>query len=140
MGIYFTSTQQKIAVNTAIWPPGGFWTSSEEIVAYLWLRDNTEANAKVFAFVIDGPIIGMDKFICYWCHDIRDFKKTGANKTAEETHSFLKERDYSYLIIDGQYAKAFGAEEANAKIQELAQSGLFRPVFQNQGGIIFRVI
>ena len=138
-GIYFTSTQQKIAVNTAIWPPGGFWTSSEEIAAYLWLRDNTEANAKVFAFVIDGHIIGMDKFICYWCQDIKDFKKTGANKTAEETHSFLKQRDYSYLIIDGQYAKAFGAEEANAKVQELAQSGLFRPVFQNQGAVIFRL-
>lgn len=140
IGIYFTSTQQKIAVNTAIWPPGGFWTSSYEMGAYLWLRGNTETNAKVFAFVIDGPIIGMDKFICYWCDDIRNFKKTGANKTAEETHSFLKERDYSYLIIDGQYAKAFGAEEANAKIQELAQSGLFRPVFQNEGAVIFRLI
>ena len=139
-GIYFTSTQQKIAVNTAIWPPGGFWTSSEEIGAYLWLRDNTEADAKAFAFVIDGAIIGMDRFVCYWCQDIKDFKKNGINKTAEETHSFLKERDYSYLIIDGQYAKAFGAEEANAKVQELAQSGLFNPVFQNQGGIIFKLI
>src|SRR3989338_995262 len=139
-GIYFTSPQQKIAVNTAIWPPGGFWTSSEEIGAYLWLRDNTEADAKAFAFVIDGAIIGMDRFVCYWCQDIKDFKKNGINKTAEETHSFLKERDYSYLIIDGQYAKAFGAEEANAKVQELAQSGLFNPVFQNQGGIIFKLI
>ena len=138
-GIYFTSTQQKIAVNTAIWPPGGFWTSSDEIGAYLWLRDNTEANAKAFAFVIDGPVIGMDRFICFWCRDIKEFKRNGANKTADETHSFLKERDYSYLIIDGQYAKAFGAEEANAKVQELAQSGLFGPVFQNQGAVIFRL-
>ena len=81
----------------------------------------------------------MDRFVCYWCQDIKDFKKNGINKTAEETHSFLKERDYSYLIIDGQYAKAFGAEEANAKIQELAQSGLFRMVFQNQGAVMFRL-
>ena len=103
------------------------------------MKENIEPNAKVFDFVIDGAVIGMDKFICYWCQDIKDFKKTGANKTAEDTHSFLKERDYSYLIIDGQYAKSFGAEEANAKVQKLAQSGLFRPVFQNQGGIIFRL-
>ena len=139
-GIYFTSTQQKIAVNTAIWPPGGFWTSSDEIAAYLWLRDNAEANAKAFAFVINGPIIGMDKFVCYWCQDIKDFKKTAANKTAEETHSFLKERGYIYLIVDGQYAKTFGAEEANGKVKELAQSGLFGVEFQNQGAVIFRVV
>lgn len=138
-GIYFTSTQQKIAVNTAIWPPGGFWTSQDEIIAYLWMRENIETNTKVFDFVIDGAVIGMDKFICYWCQDIKDFKKTGANKTAEETHSFLKERGYSYIIIDGQYAKSFGAEETNAKVQELAQSGLFRPVFQNQGAVIFKI-
>jgi len=147
-GIYFTSTQQKIAVNTATWPPGGFWTYvkdesgraySPELEGYLWIKDNIAPDTKAFAFVIDGPIIGMDKFICYWCDDIMDFKKNGANKTAEETHSFLKERDYEYIIIDGQYAKAFGAEEANAKLQELAQSGLFKPAFQNNGAVIFMV-
>ena len=147
-GIYFTSAQQKIAVNTATWPPGGFWTYvkdesgraySPELEGYLWIKDNIAPDTKAFAFVIDGPIIGMDKFICYWCDDIMDFKKNGANKTAEETHSFLKERDYEYIIIDGQYAKAFGAEEANAKLQELAQSGLFKPAFQNNGAVIFMV-
>ncbi len=137
-GVYFTSTQQKIAVNTAIWPPGGFWTSGEEIGAYLWIRDNIPANTKVFSFVVDGPTIGMDKFICFWCDDIKEFKTTGANQTAEEIHSFLKSRDYEYLVIDGRYAQKYGADETNTKLQELAESGLFRPIFQSQGAVIFK--
>ena len=137
-GIYFTSTQQKIAVNTATWPPGGFWTSAEEIGAYLWIKDNIPSNTKVFSFVIDGPTIGMDKFICFWCEKIKEFKKTGASKTASEISSFLKENSYEYLIIDGQYAQKYGSNETNTKLQELAESGLFRPVFQNQGAVIFK--
>jgi len=148
IGIFFTSTQQKIAVNTAIWPSGGFWTYvqdetgrvfSPELEGYLWMRENIEPDAKVFSFVIDGPTIGMDKFICYWCDDIREFKKTGSNKTASEINSFLKTRGYEYLIIDGQFAKEYGTDATNVKVQELAQSGLFTPVFQNQGAIIFRI-
>lgn len=138
MGIFFTSAQQKIAVNTATWPPGGFWTSVEEIGAYLWMKDNIEPDTNVFGFVIDGPIIGMDKFICFWCDDIREFKKTGMNKTAAEISSFLRTRGYEYLIIDGQYAQKYGAEQTNSKLQELVESGLFRPVFQNQGAVIFK--
>jgi len=137
-GIYFTSTQQKIAVNTATWPPGGFWTSGEEIGAYLWIRENIPANTKVFSFIVDGPTIGMDKFICFWCDDIKEFKRTGANQTASEISSFLRSREYEYLVIDGRYSQKYGANETNTKLQELVESGLFRPVFQNQGAVIFK--
>ncbi len=139
IGIYFTSTQQKIAVNTAVWPPGGFWTSNEEIAAYLWIRENLKPDTKVFGFVIDGPIIGNDKFICYWCEDIIDFRKDAINKTASEISTFLKSRGYEYIIIDGQVVKEYGAEKANAKLQEFADSGLFSPAYQNQGAIIFKI-
>jgi len=139
VGIFFTSTQQKIAVNTANWPPGAFWTSGEEIEAYLWMKENIGPNANVFGFIINGPIIGMDQFICYWCEDIREFKKTGVEKSASEIHSFLSERNYEYLIISGNFVKEFGEEITNTKIQEFVQSGLFVPVFQNNGAVIFKI-
>ena len=139
IGIFFTSTQQKIAVNTATWPPGAFWTSGDEIAAYLWMNGNIGPNAHVFGFTINGPIIGMDQFICYWCEDIREFKRTGVEKSAEEIHSFLQKKGYGYLIIGGNFAKKFGANKTNTKLEELVQSGLFTPVFQNQGAVIFRV-
>ena len=148
IGIFFTSTQQKIAVNTATWPAGAFWTYvqdetgrvfSPELEGYLWMKDNISPNANVFGFTINGPIIGMDQFICYWCEDIREFKRTGVEKSAEETHSFLQKKGYGYLIIGGNFAKKFGANKTNTKLEELVQSGLFTPVFQNQGAVIFRV-
>jgi hypothetical protein len=43
------------------------------------------------------------------------------------------------MIIDGQTVKKFGANESNAKIRDIAQSELFKPVFQNQGAIIFSI-
>jgi len=148
IGIFFTSTQQKIAVNTAIWPGGAFWTYmqdesgrvfSPERDGYVWMRENIAPNTKVFDFIINGPVIGMDKFICYWCEDIREFKETGINQSASEISSFLKARDYKYLIIGGQFAKKYGINETNRMINELGNSGLFKIAFQNQGFFLFEI-
>ena len=139
LGIYFTSTQQKIAVNTANWPPGAFWTSGEEIHSYLWMKDNLPKNSKVFTFWNNGPVIGMDMYSCHWCQDVRGYMDTGFNKSVNENYNWLKSRDYEYLIIDGQTVKWFGANETIAKLQDLAQSGLFKPEFQNQGAVIFKI-
>ena len=136
-GIFFTSTQQKIAVNTASWPPGGFWTSGEEIGAYVWMKDNLPKNSNVFTYSNSAVVIGMDMYTCSWCDDVRDFTTNGFNQSAQETHDWLKNRNYEYLIIDGQTVRNYGAEESNEKIQGLVESGLFQSVFQNQGAVIF---
>lgn len=138
IGIYFTSTQQKIAVNTANWPPGAFWTSGEEIGAYIWMKDNLPKNSKVFTFWNNGPIIGMDMFSCHWCRDIRSYMDQGFNQTASENYNWLRSNNYAYLIIDGQTVREFGANESITKLQELAQFGL-KPVFQNQGAVILKI-
>jgi len=138
-GIYFTSTQQKISVNTANWPPGAFWTSGDEIGAYLWMKENLPTNSKVFTYWNSGPVIGMNMFTCHWCQDIRDYMDNNFNDTATDTHNWLKSKEYEYLIIDGQTAKFLGQEETNNKIKSLGESGLFNPVFQNQGAIILKI-
>ena len=138
-GIFFTSTQQKIAVNTANWPPGAFWTSGDEIGAYVWMKDNLPRNSLVFTFSNNGPVIGMDMYTCHWCPYMRDYQKSGFNQTANENHNWLKSKGYEYLIVDGQTVRRFGAEESNQKLQELGNSGLFTPIFQNQGAVIFSI-
>jgi len=138
-GIYFTSTQQKIAVNTATWPPGAFWTSGEEIGAYVWMKDNLPKNSNVFTFVNNGPVIGMDMYTCHWCDDVRGYMKNGFNQSTQETYDWLKKNNYEYLAIDGQTVRKFGANESNIKLQGLVQSGLFQPVFQNQGAVFFKI-
>ena len=139
IGIYFTSTQQKIAVNTAQWPPGAFWTSGDEIAGYLWLKDNLPANANVFTFMNNAPIIAYDKFTCHWCEDVNSFQKNGFNKSIEETYNWLKTKDYNFIVIDGQTAKKFGINETNKKLQDIISFGKFKPVFQNNGVLLFEV-
>ncbi|MBI2658414.1 glycosyltransferase family 39 protein [Candidatus Woesearchaeota archaeon] len=147
-GIYFTSAQQKIAVNTATWPPGAFWSYAQdssgrvyspELQSYVWMRENLPKNSKVFTFANNGPVIGMDMHTCHWCKDVIDYQEQGFKKNAQENYNWLKNNGYGYIIIDGQTAKKFGANESNAKIQELGQSGMFRPALQNQGAIIFKI-
>lgn len=140
IGIFFTSAQQKIAVNTANWPPGGFWTSGEEIQGYVWLKDNIPSGAKVFTFSNNGLIIGLDKFICSWCSEVREYQRIGFNQTAEQNHNWLRKGQYKYVVIDGQASRKFGANETNNKIQEFINSNRFKGVFGNNGIIIFEVL
>jgi len=138
-GVYYTSTQQKIAVNTANWPPGGFWTSEEEIGAYIWMKGNLPGNTKVFTFANNGPVIGMDMYTCHWCFDIRDYQKNGFNQSVQENYNWLRQKKYEYLIMDGQTVRQFGSNASNNKINDLINAGQFSPVFQNQGAIIFKI-
>jgi hypothetical protein len=139
IGVLSTSAYQKYTVNTAQWPPGAFWTSNEEIVGYLWIKDNLPLDTKVFTFVNDAPIIAYDKFTCHWCEDIHDFQKTGFNESAEKTYNWLKSKNYDYIVVDGQTSRKFGANETNNKIQSFINSNQFRHVFNNNGLIIFGI-
>ena len=103
------------------------------------MKENLPKNSRVFAFSHDDPVIGSDMFSCRWCKDVLDYRKTGFNDTAQETYNWLKSNNYGYFVIDGRTAKTFGANETNSKIQEIAQSRLFRPIFQNQGAVIFQI-
>jgi hypothetical protein len=140
IGILFTSTYQKYTVNTAMWSPGGFWTSMEEIQGYLWLKENLAPDTKVFTFANNAPIIGMDKFICHWCSNVIEFQKDGFNESAEETYNWLKSNSYGYIVIDGQTVRKFGANESNQKIQEFISTGRFQPAHQTEGMILLKVI
>ena len=149
IGIFFTSTQQKIAVNTSpTWPAGGFWTFvkdqsgkifSPELEAYVWMRQNLEKNTPVFTYANDGAILGMDMYTCYWCEDIRDYKKTRFNETAKDTYDWLKSKKYEYVVIDGQTFNKYGINQSSKKLNDIAASGLFNPAFSNNGAIIFKL-
>ena len=137
-GVALTSSYQKYTVNTAQWPPGAFWTSGDELKGYIWLKDNINPDTKVFGYVNDGILIGMDKFICSWCEDVKNFKSTGINQSASATNSFLRERGYKYLVIDGQFAKKYGINETNSKVNELLSSGLFKSAYGTSGFLLLQ--
>ena len=122
--IIMTSFVQKYTVNTAIWPPGGFWTSNEEIQGYMWLKDNIPSGTRVFTFSNNALILGLDKFICHWCSNVRDYQRTGFNESAGAINSWMGGNGYNYLVVDGQTARIHGSNETNNKINELMMIGL----------------
>ena len=103
------------------------------------MKDNLPKNSKVFTFWNNAPLIGMDMYTCHWCDETINYMKTGFNQTAQENHDWLKGNNYQYLIVDGQTAVGFGVNVSNEKITAIAESELFRTVFQNNGAIIFRI-
>lgn len=139
-GAFFTSAQQKIEVNTANWPPGGFWTSGEELGAYLWIKDNIPKQTKIFAYGTNGPLIGFDMYTCHWCEDVRRHMRENYEDSAQDTYDWLKQHGYEYVIIDGQAIRRYGANVSNIKIQEMASSGLFTPAYQNQGMVFLKLV
>ena len=138
--IFYTSGVQKYAVNTAIWPPGAFWTSNEEIQGYMWFKGSIPSGARVFTFSSNALVISLDKFICSWCKEVIDYQRLGFNETSQQNYNWLKKEQYKYLIIDGQAARKFGANETNGKLNELLNSGLFRPVHNTGGFILLQTI
>ena len=140
IGVTTTSAYQKYIVNTAQWPPGGFWTSVDEVNGYLWIKDNLPKNSKLFTFVNNAPVIGMDMFTCHWCSDVQDYQRNGFNKTWEENYNFLKKEGYSYIVIDGQTARRFGHNSTNTKIQEYLNSNKFKRAFGNNGMLLLKVL
>ena len=140
LGILSTSAYQKYSINTAVWPPGAFWTSNEELQGYMWFKDKIPSGAKTFTFSNNAVIIGLDKFICHWCSDVKEYKISGFNESIEQNYYRLKKDGYKYVIIDGQAVRKFGINETNNKIQGFLNSNKFKPVFNNNGMLIFGVV
>ena len=140
--LFVSSFSQKWAVNTTSgWPFGVAWTSMEEVQGYVQLRQLGQ-NIPIFTLTDSGDswVIGFDQYNCAWCKDEIDFKKTAINQTPQVIHDFVKSKNYQYLIIDGVTAKKYGINETNVLVQNLAASGLFGGVYQNNGMILLRVL
>jgi hypothetical protein len=148
IGIIWTSGYPKYVVQTSFWPSGARWTSQEEIVAFVWLKD-LPLNTPVFQYVPihDSYIIGFDKYSCSWCPNVLEFRKTMINSSLDDVYSFLKSNNYEYLVISGMsfryLARDFGENETQdhmaSLLNELQNTSKFSLFKQNQGAIILAV-
>jgi len=148
VGIILTSGVQKYAVNTAVWNPGSRAAFPDELQAHLWLL-NLPADTKVFTFSHKADVIGFDKFFCYWCDDVIDFKEHALDKNALEVYDFLKRNRYEYLVVGvGMTQRALGwqfgenrtREEFPKLMEGIIASSHFSVVHQTNRALIFKVI
>lgn len=148
--IFLTSGIHNYKHNTnPNWPPGGKWTSMEELQGYLWMKDNIPVNSNVFTYSSQNKVVfGFNMNSCVWCDDYRNFHPTVLEKDAATVSNWLTAHDYHYVAFGGMevkylandYGQDVAATKVNAIIQEMGQSQRFRIIYQNQGFILFEVI
>ena len=125
LGIYLTSTSQKFALNTTVWPTSSAFSNPQEAFEYGSLLESLPDNTKIFMLAPRPKLItGFGKFDCIWCKEIYDFRQEIVGKSPEEIYSFLKENNYEYLLINPsmdlrQLRKHFAEEEVQAYLNEL---------------------
>ncbi|MBW2993307.1 hypothetical protein KY317_01905, partial [Candidatus Woesearchaeota archaeon] len=133
--IWFTSGQQKFAVNTAQWGPGGWLAPAPGgLNSFLWMKENFPIDTPVFVYSISLGVemIGFNLYSCEWCTEVIEFKKEVPNTPVEETHEWLKNQGYSYAMIDEYYAEKNGLNETIKMMDDMISSNKFTLIYQPQ--------
>jgi len=143
IGIFFTSMSPKQEVNSATWGASGSIMQYGQLDSWKWFDENVPDNTNTYYACDtrfgDFAIISYDKNTCYWCKEIRESKKWILNQSTDETYQWLKNKQYEYMIVDGNCVKTLGENETNQRLQLLSASPDFAQVHQGQGMVIFRL-
>ena len=132
------------------WPPGGKWTSNDELQGYIWMKNNLPLNSNVFTYSSQNKVVfGLNMDSCVWCEDYREFHPTVLDKDVPTVYSWLKTHKYGYIAFGGMEVKYLGneygqeaaAEKINVVVKEMSeQPGKFMVVHQTSGFILFEII
>ncbi len=144
-----TSAYQKYSVNTAQWPPGKAFTSYEEANDFVWLKQNTPLNAKVYSYSRPKTMIGLDKSTCLWCDNFINFSSNAIEKDMNTAHSWLKANNYEYIVFSNMdvlvLGNKYGQENVtlmlNQRVNEAASMpDKFKIVHNTKGFVLFSII
>lgn len=140
-GILLTSGYQKFHHNTNPgWPTTGSFQGQEPFEYAKWFN-TIPKNSKVFLLAPREKLtMGFGMYSCHWCQDEIDFRLDILNSDGNRLHSFLKNRGYEYLVVNGRmdmhYLKQTFGNETEQKLLELynsiATSGKFGQEYQKE--------
>ena len=152
LGMVATSGYQKYQLNTAIWPTSGSFGGGHpaEPFEYGAWFESISPNSAVFLYAPrDKVSIGFGSYSCDWCQEVKDFREDILNKDAKQLHTFLKGREYQYLVInprmDAKYLSGSFGENKTTELlpqryKEIMASPLFTPVYQKENlFLVFQV-
>lgn len=137
-GILLTSAYQKYTVNTVQWSPGQAFVSSDELVGYLWLKENLPIDTKVYSACqpTQSIITGMDKMPVFDV-DVFSYNARFINESTDNIRIWMNKKGYEYFVIDGYCVNYFGINKTNSKLNELTKE--FNAVYSTAGAVIFKV-
>lgn len=140
IGVFITSASPKMTVQTATWPPGPEFTSQEELIGYIQMKDALPKDTMVFPVCSsDDKVMGSDMLSEAYDRVYDDFKRSIADKTAQEAYNFLKGRGYQYVIFDSTCSMTLGPEKAQLLLNEYLLSGHYTTETSNGGFIALKL-
>jgi hypothetical protein len=136
-----TTGYYKYKVNTSWWSYGVYWTSNDEMKAFVWLRKNLPINTKVFEPVDNMFVLGHDMLCEPWT---KEYKKNFSN-TAELSVDDLYERltrfGYEYILLGPRERRVYGLERTKQLFKKLTSDFRFRCVYSKGKDVrIFQLI
>jgi hypothetical protein len=140
LGIMFTSAYPKYAVQTAQWPPGMQWSSTEELQGYFAIGQTLPKGSSIFTVCSDEEkAIGFDMYAPPLDVEIDKFKRELENKSVDDIYELSKKKNFEYLTVDGLCSNNIGVNKTNELLSELSNSSHFETLFSNKGVSLFRI-
>ena len=151
IGIILTTGKAKYGLNTAMWPTSGTFSGDpKEPFEYGAWYNSLEPNTKVFLYSPRDKInIGFGAYSCPWCQDLVTIRSELLDNDAVQLHSFLKNNNYEFLVLNGRMDYAYLSSEFGEnktkellpkRYDEIQNSNLFTPVYMKENlFIVFKV-
>lgn len=141
IGVVFTGLVPKYKVQTSFWPPGGAWTSQEELQGYLEVSRTLAPGTPVFVLCGPDEKIASSNLGVVFLVDELSWVKQNPLLIPQSSPSFdrlLQANGYSYFIIDGACVKEHGLNETNMLLTYFANEG-YEIAFSNKAFFLFEV-
>ena len=151
IGIILTTGKAKYGLNTAMWPTSGTFSGSpSEVFEYGAWFNSLEPNTNVFLYSPRDKItLGFSAYSCALCQDLVTIRSELLDKDAAQLHTFLKNNNYEFLVLNGRMDYAYLSSEFGEnntkellpkRYDEIQTSGLFTPVYMKENlFIVFKV-
>ncbi|HPN56664.1 MAG TPA: hypothetical protein PLD92_07430 [Candidatus Omnitrophota bacterium] len=131
----------KYKVNTSWWSYGVYWSSDDEVKAFIWMRKNLPVDTKVFKPLDNFLVIGHDMLCTPWTAEYKENLSNAMELSVDELHKRLTRLGYRYIIISPKETRVYGPQTTEDILRKLTEDTRFKTVYtQGKGTRIFKVL
>ncbi len=136
-----TTGYYKYKVNTSWWSYGVYWTSNDEMKAYVWMRKNLPVNTKVFAPVDNMFVLGHDMLCEPWTKEYKENLLNAESLSMDDLYQRLSRLGYEYILLGPRERRVYGPEKTKEFFKKLTGDARFRSVYSKGKDVrIFQLI
>ena len=139
--IMITTGRYKHKVNTSWWTYGVYWTTVDEVKAFVWMREHFPVNTKVFEPLDNFFVLGHDMLCKPWTKEYKENFSNVAELSLDDLYPRLTRLGYEYILIGPREIRLYGPERLTEFFNALMDDPRFRPIYEKGRDVrIFKLI